>query len=280
MTVREALRQGVSFLTRASVDTPSLDANLLLGEALRVSQEALIASYPDDLEPAAYDHFQELLRRRGEGVPVSYLRRRKEFWGLEFVVDERVLVPRPDTETLVEEASAILAARPARRILDLCTGSGCLAITLQHLFPQAQVEAADISRDALDVCELNAVALLGRPLFVIQSDLFEHIEGEFDLIVSNSPYLTDDETRSMKQSGWPEPALALAGGLDGTDLLVRIVGQALRYLTPGGSLVLEADPEQMKKVADCLARCGYINIGTRRDLGGRERALRGVRPVQ
>jgi release factor glutamine methyltransferase len=275
MTVREALHHGTAFLTRIEVDTPFLDACLLLGDVLALGKEALIGAYPADVDPAAFGRFEDLLRRRADGVPVSYLRRRKEFYGLEFYVDERVLVPRPDTETLVEEARAVLSASPRSRVLDLCAGSGCIAIALKRLFPEADVAGADVSAAAGEVFRLNATALLGVPIALYQSDLFANVPGVFDLIVSNPPYVEDEKVEAMKRSGWPEPALALAGGPDGTDPLFRIIEDARERLSRGGILMLEADPGQMEKLVAKMGDCGYINIQSRRDLGGRDRVLRG-----
>jgi release factor glutamine methyltransferase len=275
MTVREALSEGVAFLVRAEVDTPWLDACLLLGEALGCGKERLVIKYPDDICQKALARYQSLLKQRGDGLPVSYIRRKKEFYGLEFYVDERVLVPRPDTETLVEEARTVLQEKPRIRVLDLCTGSGCLAITLSHLFPKARVTGADVSQTAADVFHRNSLALLNHPLPFILSDLFENITDLFDLIVSNPPYIEREEALIMKESGWPEPLTALDGGEDGTDLLVGIIEQAGQRLTPGGILALEADPCQIKKCEQKMRECGYINIGTRCDLGGRVRVVRG-----
>ena len=277
MTVREALAEGVAFLVRAEVDTPWLDASLLLGETLGCGKERLILSYPDDIDQEAWRVYRALLKRRGHGEPVSYIRRRKEFYGLEFYVDERVLVPRPDTETLVEEARLVLEKRPRARVLDLCAGSGCLAVTLAHWFPEADVTGADVSPEAGQVFEKNSRALLGRPLPFIVSDLLEGVPGMFDLIVSNPPYVERKAARLLKESGWPEPLVALDGGADGTDFLVRIIASAPARLVDGGVLLLEADPAQMEKCAQKMSECGYINIDTRRDLGARERVLRGER---
>ncbi len=279
MTVREALAEGVAFLVRAGTDTPWLDASLLLGEALGCGKEQLILSYPDDINGEAYRTYRVLLKRRGDGEPVSYIRSRKEFYGLEFYVDERVLVPRPDTETLVEEARLVLEKRPRARVLDLCAGSGCLAVTLAHWFPEADVTGADVSPPAGEVFEKNSRKLLGRPLPFVVSDLLEGVRGMFDLIVSNPPYVGRKEARLLKESGWPEPLVALDGGADGADLLVRIIASAPARLAAGGVLLLEADPVQMEKCAQKMRECGYINIDTRRDLGARERVLRGERAL-
>ncbi|MBN2354077.1 MAG: peptide chain release factor N(5)-glutamine methyltransferase [Spirochaetales bacterium] len=278
MTVREALNRGMAFLTRAEADTPYLDACLLLAETLKLSKEALIGAYPEEIDSGAVDRFEGLLRRRADGIPVSYLRRRKEFYGLEFYVDERVLVPRPDTETLVEEARALMESRRFRRVLDLCAGSGCLAIALKRLFPEMEIAGADVSPGAGDVFRFNAVTLLGAPLDFFESDLFADVPGTFDLVLSNPPYVGSAEVEAMKRSGWPEPALALDGGPDGTDFHFRIIENAVERLAPGGSLLLEADPGQIDKLSLEMERLGYINVHTRRDLGGRERVLCGRKP--
>ena len=250
----------------------------MLGEALGCGKEQLILAYPDDINPQVLSCYQRLLQQRGDGTPVSYIRHKKEFYGLEYYVDERVLVPRPDTETLIEEARDILQTKSHACILDLCTGSGCLAITLKHLFPHTQVTGADISQAAGEVFTCNAAALLGHPLPFILSDLFKNITETYDLIISNPPYIRREEAQLMKEIGWPEPLLALDGGADGAEILSKIIEAAPYRLAAGGILLLEADPEQIKKCTQKMEECEYIDIGTRRDLGGRERIVRGARP--
>jgi release factor glutamine methyltransferase len=279
MTVGGALSQGKERLFYAEVDTPMLDATLLLSEVLGTSKERLLASLPDPLDPGRWRHYSELLDLRCAGQPVSYIRRKKEFFSLEYYVDPRVLVPRPDTEVLVEEALRLLESDPLiQRVHDACTGSGCVAISLKHGFPTVRVTGSDISREALQVAALNARRLLpAEPIRLYRSDLLARVPGRYDLITANPPYLTDGEVENMRKIGWPEPALALKGGSDGTDLLRRLIRQAPRKLRPGGYLLLEAGSDQMGLLERELAGQGYGEIEVIPDLAGRVRAIRARR---
>jgi release factor glutamine methyltransferase len=252
MTIKDALRQATSVLYYAEVETPYLDACVLLAHALKLSKEQLFVSFYRELAPDEYARFKEFLDLRCSGRPVSYIRGVKEFYGLEFYVDERVLVPRPDTETLIEAARVILTEHEAfKKVHDLGTGSGCIAVTLKHLFPMLEVSASDITR----------------------SDLFHGLKGRFDLIVSNPPYLTDAETDAMKKTGWPEPELALRAGPDGCSYLKEIIRAAPAFLNPGGYLALEAAPPQIKICKDFMNKLNYINSTVVRDLAGRDRVI-------
>jgi release factor glutamine methyltransferase len=181
ITVQAALQRGQSTLFYAEVETPLLDATVLLGEALGLSKEQLLACPEAPVQEEGWQRFQEFLDRRCRGIPVSYILRRKEFFSLEFYVDERVLVPRPDTEALVEEALALLDARAAGgqalRVHDACTGSGCVAIALQHSRPGLEVSASDLSPGAEEVFRLNCRRLLGRELPFHRSDLLRQVPG-------------------------------------------------------------------------------------------------------
>jgi release factor glutamine methyltransferase len=276
MTVREALREGHLRLADRGIETPQLDASLLLAEALGATREQVLARLPDAVEPAALGRYRDLLVRRAGGAPVSYLRGRKEFYGLTFAVSPAVLVPRPDTELLVERA-AVLAPRGAR-VHDACTGSGCVAIALACDRPDLDVSASDVSAAAAEVFAANCRSLLGRELRFFASDLLAGVDGPYDLITANPPYLRDEEVRAMKAEGWPEPELALAGGRDGLDVARRLVEQAPRRLRPGGRLLVEADPGQMADLARILADRGFADVERSRDLAGRERVIGARRP--
>ena len=284
ITVQAALKRGQSTLFYAEVDTPLLDATVLLGEALGLSKEQLLTSPEAPVQDEGYRRFQEFLDRRCRGVPVSYILRRKEFFSLQFYVDERVLVPRPDTEALVEEALALLdrrAAGPqaeAQRVHDACTGSGCVAIALQRSRAGLEVSASDLSPGAEEVFRLNCRRLLGRELPFHRSDLLKQVPGPFDLITANPPYLRDGEVEDMRKVGWPEPREALAGGRDGTALLAALIRQAPARLAPRGLLLLEADPSQAAFVRQRLLAWGFQEVEVVPDLGGRPRVIRGRLP--
>ena len=279
-TVREALVDGTKRL--ANLETPFLDAALLLSHALGISKEKLLASYPDAIPLSALHEFNNHVTKRLTGYPISYIRRKKEFFGLPFYVDERVLVPRPDTETLVEEVLKHIKGKSSiqkdLRVLDLGTGTGCIAITLKHLQPQLRVTAADISKSALAVCTINSRHLLTEPLELIESDLFSAIRGTFDIIVSNPPYLTSNEVARMQKRHWPEPMTALEGGQDGLDTIRILINEGYDHLSVGGALFLEAGIEQIGAIEEFFRNRGYQGINSYPDLSGRNRVVSGYKP--
>jgi len=294
MTVRDALREGQAAL--AGSETPFLDASLLLADALSKDRSELLASGPDELDSGAAEAFRCRLAERARGVPVAYILGRKEFWGRAFRVDRRVLVPRPDTETLVEAAlrigdalargaSAALALGDAAslRVHDACTGSGCVAISIAAERPKWRVSASDVSAEALDVARANAEALLdperpGGPVELSRGDLLSSVRGEFDLIVSNPPYVESAEASRLLGLGWSEPRAALDGGPDGLDVIRRLVAQAAAALAPGGTLLVEADPSQARSLADLFRASRLEDIESLPDLAGRPRATAGRKP--
>jgi release factor glutamine methyltransferase len=256
-----------------------LDATLLLSEALGTDKEQLLACLPDQLDPGRWQSYCGLLQKRCAGLPVSYIRRKKEFFSLEYYVDRRVMVPRPDTEVLVEEALCLLETDPLiQRVHDACTGSGCVAVALKQAMPTVNVSGSDISKEALQVARRNAWRLLPESrIRLYRSNLLARVVGRCDLITANPPYLTDAEVENMQKVGWPEPELALRGGSDGMDLLRRLIRQAPRKLRPGGYLLLEAAPAQMPALGRELADRGYAEIVVVPDLAGRDRVIRARR---
>jgi release factor glutamine methyltransferase len=297
MIVRSLLTQGYETLFYAEVQTPFLDAVVLLAHAMEATKEKLLASLPDEVPPDGEARFRSFLDMRCTGVPVSYIRRVKEFYGLDFYVDERVLVPRPDTEVLVEKVLQCVHADPRlRRVHDACTGSGCVGIAVKRTAPELEVSASDISSAALEVAAVNAERLLGGTesvfsgaqfasgdaksavggvLPVFRSDLLESVPGTFDLIASNPPYLRDDEVADLRKLGWREPELALAGGRDGTSLAERLIRAAPARLNAGGWLVLEAAPLQITKLFALMDQAGFHTIDVEKDLAGSSRVIAG-----
>jgi release factor glutamine methyltransferase len=282
MTLRAAFEQGCNLLQQTGVETPVLDAMVLLAEALSVSKEQLYASFAVEIAEANYQTFQKYLALRVRGIPVSYIRGKKEFYELEFKVDERVLVPRPETELLVETVFKQLdgqsAARPEATLSvhDVCTGTGCIAITIRRLRPQIQVSASDISAQAGEVFLFNSTHILGYALPFTLTNLLEEVAGPFDIITANPPYLKQQAVDEMKSRGWPEPALALAGGEDGLFYIRQLINQSESRLKPGGVLIMEADPDQMPAIAGLLENHHYKDIRVIQDLGGYERVIYGT----
>lgn len=286
MTFREALSFGKELLAHRNIETPLLDATVLLSEAAEIPKEKIYASLPDELGERTEEVYRGLLQRRSSGYPVSYIRRKKEFYSLTFYVDERVLVPRPDTEIIVDAALEIIAAKQGPvTVLDLGTGSGCIALTLDRECRRrgldAGITASDVSEAAEEVFRINAKRLSpnpsSAPVPFIRSDLFLSVEGRFDVIVSNPPYLTTEEVDSMEKEGWPEPKLALEGGREGLDVLDRIITGGMDYLVRNGYLLLESHHAQMPRIEVSMRDAGYADIRRLPDLAGRERVIIGRR---
>ena len=285
MTIQELLTEGKMLLGSPSpssfIDTPALDAALLLSEILHKSREELIAGGKEPVSEAERKAFYRFLERRKNGECVAYILGRREFRGLEFTVNHNVLVPRPDTETLVETVLEYIDSRKDKNnlfLLDLCTGSGALAISLKNERPFLTVTASDISPKALETAALNAARLLdsgSANVQFIQSDLFENIAGRFDIIVSNPPYVPSGDLASLAPEVQREPHLALDGGEDGLKIIRRIISRAGEYLLPGGLLLLEASPEQMPVIRTFLETHSFDNIRIHKDLAGRDRVIEG-----
>ena len=277
MTVREILDEARDSFEHGGIDTPFLDACLLLAHAMGVSKEFLLAAYPDEAEESAVAGYRNLIEKRLSGIPVSYLRNVKEFYGREFFVDSRVLVPRPDTETLVDTVLELKDRIPClRRMHDTCTGTGCIALTLKLEAPDLEISASDISREAGEVFAINRERF-GISVPFRESDLLSSVPGTFDLITANPPYITEAEYRTMADMRWPEPREALAAGENGLDVLVRLIEESVDSLLPNGYLVCEAAQPQFPALRRIMAEAGYREIDVRKDLGGRDRVILGRR---
>ncbi|MDR1786977.1 MAG: peptide chain release factor N(5)-glutamine methyltransferase [Treponema sp.] len=285
-TIAQAIAESARQLRGAGVETPSLDAALLLAHTLKQSREYLFARGDEPLPQDAARAFRALTARRASGECVAYLTGKKEFYGLMFTVSPDVLVPQPDTETLVDAALAFLKRLETRppRVLDLGTGSGAVAITLKYRFPGAEVWASDISEKALSAARANADRLLGPgALRFFRADLFQADGDEalpaFDLIVSNPPYVPSGALAALPKEVRCQPALALDGGPSGLRVIEALVRGARARLAPGGGLLVEAAPSQMGAIRALLSEAGFSGTRVWRDLAGRERvagASRGV----
>ena len=248
------------------------EARLLLGHVLNKSTAWLIAHDDEALDEDALLRFASLVARRAGGEPVAYLVGQREFFGRAFAVSAAVLIPRPETELLVELALAKVGdgdtAAQATRVLDLGTGSGCIAITLALEQAALQVTAIDASAAALAVAKTNAERL-GATLRLLRSDWFAALAGEqFDLIVANPPYIAAADSHLAAGDLRHEPAAALASGADGLADLRRIIAEAPPHLAPGGRLLLEHGYDQAEAVRDLLEQAGLIDIEQHHDLAG------------
>lgn len=273
-TLAEALAQA------ARQGLARLDAQLLLLHAMsrKPGERAWLIAHDDEALGASQQHrFEALCARRVRGEPVAYLVGMREFHGLELQVDRRVLVPRPDTETLVEWALALMAPLVSPRVLDLGTGSGAIALALQHARPDAHVEAVDRSAEALAVAGSNARRLGLAVRFRQASWLEGTAASDWDLIVSNPPYVADTDPHLQDLAD--EPREALVAGPEGLDDLFTLIDQSPRCLRNGGWLLLEHGHDQAQAVRARLAERGWAEVQSRLDLGGVERCSGGRRPA-
>lgn len=281
-TVLELLRVTTEFFEERGIASARLDAECLLAHALSCERLALYVDFEKPVFEKERNRFRELVRKRAiERVPVSLLLGKKEFWSLSFEVNADVLTPRPETETLVECAIGHLADREAPyRVLDLGTGSGCVALCIASERPQATVVATDISSAALAVASRNAQSLgLGERVAFLEGNLFEPVPASaFDLVVSNPPYIGRSEAASLEAELAHEPAEALFGGDDGLDVIRSLVAGVCEYLAPGGRVAIEIDPRQEGETRELFQRAGLSDFETLRDLSKRPRVVTGTRP--
>lgn len=278
-TVEQALRDARLRLTESP--TAALDAELLLAHALE-RKRTWLRAWPEAVLPDdRRERFEALLARRENGEPVAYLLGRREFWSLEFEVGPGVLIPRPETETLVWCVLQILPAPGERplEVLDLGTGSGCIALTLAHVRPDLRVTAVDDSPEALDCARRNAGRHDIRNVEFVAGEWFAPFgDRRFDAIVSNPPYVRSDDEHLQRGDVRFEPAAALNGGADGLDALRAIAARAPEHLLPGGALAVEHGHDQRDAVAQLFTRAGLTEIAGVTDDGGRPRVTLGRMP--
>jgi release factor glutamine methyltransferase len=283
-TIRRLLEWTTPFFTRKEVDSPRLSAELLLTHVLQIPRIKLYTDYERVLTETQLTQFRDLVKRAGEHEPIAYLTGRAHFFSLEFVVTPDVLIPRPETETLVEHILQLArheTGLSSPRILDLCTGSGCVAASIAHHLKMATVIATDISEKALAIAKQNLERLqLDQRVTLAQGDLFAPLADlpdarYFNLIVANPPYIpTADIANLDKTVRDYEPALALDGGADGLSTHRRILADAPKHLLPGGRLFLEIAYDQGSAALELMAQYpAFQNAALLKDFGGRDRIL-------
>lgn len=280
MNYKDCYENGWKRLLEAGIEEAALDARLLLEQICGTDRNTLLVHGDREISAQEQRAYEEAIERRSQRIPLQQITGSQEFMGLTYQVNEHVLVPRQDTEILVEEVLRELM--DGMRILDLCTGSGCILISLLHYSNGCEGVGIDISPDALAVARRNAAALLGtdKNYSFWESDLFAQVEGRYDVIVSNPPYICHVEIENlMPEVRDHEPMLALDGGEDGLDYYRRIVAESPAYLNGGGRLYLEIGCDQGDAVQKLLLEKGFREVNVVQDYAGLDRVVSGYWPI-
>lgn len=280
-SIGDALNFGTQAIRNHRVSqSPLLDASLLLCKTAGLEREQLYTRSAWPLDEETRSRYNSLINRRCAAEPVAYLIGEREFYGRSFTVNPCVLVPRPDTEVLVEQAVALLTRFSDPKVLDLCAGSGCIGITVAAEVPTADVTLADISPEALSVADTNSRNILGCRLELVTSDLFSSLSNRrFHMIMANPPYLTDTWYQQSESQVKREPRLALlGGGDDGLQIMRRILAEASAHLEPQGILIIECDYRQHETVAALMRKLGFSPVEGKEDLARLRRIVWGRLP--
>ena len=274
MNINDWLRHATSTLAESGCPDPAIDARWMAEDVLRMTRTDLKFEGEREVLPKEQQRLNAMLSRRAAGEPVQYILESADFMGLKFHVDKRVLIPRQDTETLVENALIALSGKVEPAVLDLCCGSGCIGLSLKSLCPRAQVVLTDVSKDALDVAKLNAEQLSVDAEFR-HGDLYRAVGRErFDLIASNPPYIPHIDLAGLQREVRHEPMLALDGGRDGLDFYRRIARGTSAHLNPGGTVCLEVGIGEAEAVQQLLGQfLDCADSGIQRDLNGIPRVV-------
>ena len=274
MTIKQAITKGMIMLKSNNVESPKLKARLLLQYVLDKPRQYIIVYDNKEIDKQQQWQYFVNIEKLTKGVPLQHITHRQEFMKMDFFVDENVLIPRPDTEILVEEVIKIAQKYNSPRILDLCTGSGAIAISLKKFIPNADIIAVDIREKALEIAKRNAEKLEAKINFV-KSDLFDKLDNKkFDIIVSNPPYIRKDEIKKLSEEVQKEPKIALNGGEDGLDFYRIITEQAINYLKTGSFLCFEIGYNQKNDVIKIIEdEQNYKNTYCKKDLYGNDRII-------
>lgn len=254
MTISDAIKKGMIELKNDNIEEPKLKSRLLMQYVLNETRQYVIVNDMENLEKNKEKQYFEGIKILKKGIPIEHITHQKEFMKLNFFVDKNVLIPRQDTEILVEEVIKIAKRISAKKILDLCTGSGAIAVSLAKYLPQTEITAIDISNDALKIAKKNAVSNnVENQITFISSDMFTNLnEEKFDIIVSNPPYIKTNVIKELDIQVKNEPYIALDGGEDGLDFYKKIINESYQYLKCNGYLCLEIGFDQKFDVIELI----------------------------
>ena len=276
MTISELIKKGMIELKNGNIEEPKLKARLLMQYVLNKSRQYVIVNDMEQLDKAKEKQYLEEIKILKKGVPIEHITHQKEFMKLSFFVDKNVLIPRQDTEILVEEVINIAKKNNAKKILDLCTGSGAIAVSLAKYLPQAEITAIDISNEALKIAKKNAISNnVENQITFISSDMFTNLnEEKFDIIVSNPPYIKTNVIKNLDIQVQNEPYIALDGGKDGLDFYKRIINESYQYLKYNGYLCLEIGFDQKIDVIELIENTeSFTGTYSKKDLFDNDRII-------
>ena len=276
MTISELIKKGMIELKNENIEEPKLKSRLLMQYVLNETRQYVIVNDKEQLDKVKEKQYLEEIKRLKKGVPIEHITHQKEFMKLSFFVDKNVLIPRQDTEILVEEVIKIAKKINARKVLDLCTGSGAIAVSLAKYLPQIEITAVDISNEALKIAKKNAVINnVENQITFVSSDLFTNLnEEKFDIIVSNPPYIKTNIIEKLDIQVKNEPHIALDGGIDGLDFYKKIINESYQYLKYNGYLCMEIGYDQKIDVIELIENTEkFTGTYSKKDLFDNDRII-------
>ena len=276
MTISETIKKGIFELKNENIESPNLKARLLMQFMLNKPRQYVIVNDNEEIDKKNEDSYFQAIRKIIQGVPIEHITHQKEFMKLNFYVDENVLIPREDTEILVEEVIKISKRTNSKKILDLCTGSGAIAVSLAKYLNGSEITALDISNAALKIAKKNAISNeVENQITFISSDIFNNLGNEkFDIIVSNPPYIRKDVIKKLNKEVQKEPHIALDGGEDGLDFYRKIIKESYQYLKYGGYLCFEIGFDQKIDVIELIEKEEkFQNTYSKKDLCDNDRII-------
>ena len=275
MNIETAVKEGINILKHSSIITAELDTEIILAKVLNSSREDIILNYHKDLTDKNFDNFKKLIKERAKRKPIAYLLNKKFFWNSEFYVNKNTLIPRPDTEIVIEEILRLTKNKNKLNILDIGVGSGCILLTILKERKNFFGSGIDISKKSLDISKINAKNLnVSNRVKFYKSDIDKFVKGKYDMIVSNPPYIKSCDLKYLESDVINyEPKLALDGGLDGLSKIRIIISKSSELIKKKGKFILEIGYDQKNKVIKLLNKKGFYINSTLKDLANNDRCI-------